>query len=238
MPQKTRLRLPILRQKRQQRQARRTVPRKPPRRLRQEIVLMLCTALIFILGGILVGPTLLSNPQKEIENMYIYQRMVNTSNISELLDQKNINLGESAKIKSLLRDSLPAGIFLSSFDITLNKLTITYDLTEVSGSTQESYDEFWTADNTEQIIMYNTAALFVLVRNLEIVEINVKGYSFPTCIFTAEQAADVFNLETLSQISTAVEWQQELIVNGVYDSETRAAFFAIYPLTRPAGPIA
>ncbi|MCX4265258.1 MAG: hypothetical protein OSJ64_00330, partial [Firmicutes bacterium] len=85
MPQKKRLRLPILRQKRQQRQARRTVPRKPPRRLRQEIVLMLCTALIFILGGILVGPTLLSNPQKEIENMYIYQRMVNTSNISELL---------------------------------------------------------------------------------------------------------------------------------------------------------
>ena len=148
MPQKKRLRLPILRQKRQQRQARRTVPRKPPRRLRQEIVLMLCTALIFILGGILVGPTLLSNPQKEIENMYIYQRMVNTSNISELLDQKNINLGESAKIKSLLRDSLPAGIFLSSFDITLNKLTITYDLTEVSGSTQESYDEFWTADQT------------------------------------------------------------------------------------------
>ena len=146
---------------------------------------MLCTALIFILGGILVGPTLLSNPQKEFENMYVYQRMVNTSNISELLDQKNINLGESAKI-----------------------------------------------------IMYNTAALFVLVRNLEIVEINVKGYSFPTCIFTAEQAADVFNLETLSQISTAVEWQQELIVNGVYDSETRAAFFAIYPLTRPAGPIA
>jgi len=193
--------------------------------------------LIFIFGGILVGPTLLTNPQKQIENMYIYQRMVNTSNISELLEQKNINLGESAKIKALLRDSLPAGLFLSSFDITLNKLTITYDMTELSGSDQQSYDEFWTADNTEQIIMYNTAALFVLVRNLEIVEINVKGYTFPTCIFTAEQAADIFKVDNLSQINTAVEWQQALIINGVYNSDTRAAFFEVFPLTRPASPI-
>lgn len=213
------------------------VPNRPPRRLRQEIVLLFCTLLIFIFGVILVGPTILTNPQKEIENLYIYQRMVNTSNISELLDQKGINLGESAKIKALLKDSLPAGLFLSSFDITLNKLTITYDLTEQSGRTQQSYDEFWTADNTEQIIMYNTAALFVLVRNLEIVEINVAGYTYPTCIFTAEQAAEIFNLETLSQINTAVDWQQELIINGVYDEDTRAAFFEVYPLTRPAGPI-
>lgn len=212
-------------------------PKRPPRRLRQEIVLLFCTMLIFIFGGILVGPTLLTNPQKQIENMYIYQRMVNTSNISELLEQKNINLGESAKIKALLRDSLPAGLFLSSFDITLNKLTITYDMTELSGSDQQSYDEFWTADNTEQIIMYNTAALFVLVRNLEIVEINVKGYTFPTCIFTAEQAADIFKVDNLSQINTAVEWQQALIINGVYNSDTRAAFFEVFPLTRPASPI-
>ena len=188
-------------------------PKKPPRRLRQEIVLLFCTILIFVFGGILVGPTLLANPQKEFENLYIYQRMVNTSNIGELLEQKNINLGESAKIKALLRDSLPAGLFLSSFDITLNKLTITYDLTEISGSDQQGYDEFWTADNTEQIIMYNTAALFVLVRNLEIVEINVKGYTFPTCIYTAEQAADIFNMDNLAQINTAVEWQQEIIIN-------------------------
>lgn len=64
------------------------VPNRPPRRLRQEIVLLFCTLLIFIFGVILVGPTILTNPQKEIENLYIYQRMVNTNNISELLDQR------------------------------------------------------------------------------------------------------------------------------------------------------
>ena len=77
----------------------------------------------------------------------------------------------------------------------------------------------------------------VTVRNLEVVEINVTGYNFPTCIFTAEQAAQIFKLETLSQINTSVEWQQSLILQGVYDADTRAAFFEVYPLERPSGAI-
>ena len=68
-------------------------------------------------------------------------------------------------------------------------------------------------------------------------EINVTGYNFPTCIFTAEQAAQIFKLETLSQINTSVEWQQSLILQGVYDADTRAAFFEVYPLERPSGAI-
>lgn len=203
------------------------------RKLRQEVVLVFCTGLVFIFGAILVGPTLFVDPQQQIEDQNIYQKMVNSDNISELLAQKDINLGESAKIRSLLRDSLPAGLFLSTFDITLNKLTVTYGLTERSGASQESYDEFWTLDNTQQIVMYNTAALFVLVRNLEIVEINVEGYNFPSCIVTADQAAGVFNLEAMNQISTAEEWQRELITYGVYNEGTRASFFALYPLERP-----
>lgn len=207
------------------------------RKLRQEVVLAFCTGLVFIFGAILVGPTLFVDPQQQIEDQNIYQKMVNSDNISELLAQKDINLGESAKIRSLLRDSLPAGLFLSTFDITLNKLTVTYGLTERSGASQESYDEFWTLDNTQQIVMYNTAALFVLVRNLEIVEINVEGYNFPSCIVTADQAAGVFNLEAMNQISTAEEWQRELITYGVYNEGTRASFFALYPLERPNEPI-
>lgn len=208
------------------------MPRKR-RKLRQEVVLLFCTGLVFVFGAVLVGPTLFVDPQQEIEDQNIYQKMVNSDNISELIAQKEINLGESAKIRSLLRDSLPAGLFLNTFDITLNKLTVTYGLTERSGATQQSYDDFWTLDNTQQIIMYNAAALFVLVRNLEIVEINVEGYNFPSYIVTADQAAGVFNLEAMSQISSAAEWQRELITYGVYSEDARTAFFELYPLRRP-----
>lgn len=195
------------------------------RRLRQEVVLVLCTLVVIICGVILVAPTMLNNTQNDIVEAEVRQKMVGTSNISDLLANKNINIGESTKIRSLLRDKLPAGLFLSTFDITLDKLTVKYALTERSAATAEDYAAFWSTDNCQQIIMYNTAAMFVLVRNLEIIEINVAGYNYPTCIITREAIDDLFG-KRLADIATADEWQNTLITDGVYSDENRRAFFA------------
>lgn len=195
------------------------------RRLRQEVVLIFCTLVVIICGVILVGPTVWSGGNDQIIDAEVRQKMVDTSNINDLLTSKDINIGESTKIRSLLRDKLPAGLFLSTFDITLDKLTVKYALTERSEATTEEYAAFWAADNCQQIIMYNTGAMFVLVRNLEIIEINVEGYEYPTCIVTREAANSLFG-RTLADVSGAVDWQKTLISGGVYDEEKRAAFFA------------
>lgn len=195
------------------------------RRLRQEVVLIFCTLVVIICGVILVAPTMLDNSQDEIINTEVRQKMVDSTNINDLLTYKNINIGESTKIRTLLRDKLPAGLFLSTFDITLDKLTVKYALTERSAATAETYAAFWQPDNAGQIIMYNTAAMFVLVRNLETIEINVEGYEYPTCIIT-RTACDALFARQLSDISTATDWQQTLITDGVYNDEAMAAFFA------------
>ena len=206
---------------------------KKRRKLRQEVVLAFCTLLVIVCGVILVAPTYINDPQDNMQNNEIRQKMVNEDNIGELLDQKNINIGESTKIRSLLRDKLPAGLFLSTFDITLDKLTVKYALTERSEKTPEDYAAFWTEDNCQQIVMYNTAALFVLVRNLEIIEIDVEGYAYPSCIITRAEADALFE-EALADIADAESWQSVLIDNGVYDDESREAFFAANPLERTA----
>lgn len=195
------------------------------RRLRQEVVLVICTLVVIICGVILVAPTLVDTSNDEIINTEVRQKMVDSTNIGDLLTHKNINIGESTKIRSLLRDKLPAGLFLSTFDITLDKLTVKYALTERSAATTDTYTAFWQTDNCRQIIMYNTAAMFVLVRNLETIEINVEGYEYPTCIIT-RATADTLFAKPLADISTAADWQQTLITNGVYDDTTTAAFFA------------
>ncbi len=203
---------------------------KKRRRLRQEVVLIFCTLLVIVFGVILVAPTYLRDPQEDMQHEQLHQKMVSEENIGDLLAQKDINIGESTKIRALLRDTLPAGLFLSTFDITLDKLTVKYALTERSGSTEDTYAAFWTEDNCQQIVMYNTGALFTLVRNLEIIEIDVDGYAYPSCIITREEADDLFG-QTLADIADATAWQSVLIDNGVYDEESRAAFFAAHPLT-------
>lgn len=201
------------------------------RRLRQEVVLIFCTLIVIICGVILVGPTIGKNPQDIIQDEEIRQKMVDETNISELLTNKDINIGESTKIRSLLRDKLPAGLFFNTYDITLNKLTVNYANTERSGNTDEDYAAFWTEDNCQQIVMYNTAALFVLIRNLDIIEINIDGYKLPTCIITREEAGNIFGT-ALGDIATAEDWQQTLISGGVYDEQRREAFFAAHSISR------
>ncbi len=202
---------------------------KKRRRLRQEAVLMMCTLAVIVCGVILVAPTLTDDRQNKLLDQEVRQKMVDATNISELLTSKDINIGESTKIRSLLRDKLPAGLFLSTFDITLDKLTVKYALTERSESTPEAYAAFWTEDNCQQIIMYNTAAMFVLVRNLEVIEINVEGYDYPTALVTRGAANKIFATD-LAAITQADVWQQTLITDGVYNDDNRAAFFAERPL--------
>lgn len=203
------------------------------RKLRQEVVLAFCTLLVIVCGVILVAPAYIHGPQEDIQDNEIRQKMVSEENIDDLLSQKYINIGESTKIRSLLRDKLPAGLFLSGYDITLDKLTVRYALTERSANTAEDYAAFWTEDNCQQIVMYNTAALFVLVRNLEIIEIDVEGYAYPSCIVARSEADGLFG-GALADIADAGAWQSTLIENGVYDDEARAAFFAAHPLERTA----
>jgi hypothetical protein len=204
---------------------------KKQRKLRPEILLIFCTLLVIVFGIILVVPTMLNDAKNEIVDAELHDKMISEDNISDLLAQKNINIGESAKIRTLLRDSLPAGLFLNTFDITLDKLTIKYTLTERSESTQEDYDDFWKEDNAKQIIMYNTTALFVLVRNLDVIEIDVAGYEFPTCIITRSEAEAAFNIGSLTSIGNAADWQSVLIDHGVYNDDIMSAFFEGHPLT-------
>ena len=201
------------------------------RKLRQEGLLLICTLLVIICGVILVVPPLFQPQQSEFQDSELYTKMVSEENIDDLLTQKGINIGESTKIRSLLRDKLPAGLFLSTFDITLDKLTVKYALTERSACTEEEYAEFWTEENCRQIVMYNSAALFVLVRNLEIIEINVEGYQYPSCFITRDESTQLFGNRALEDIITTEEWQQLLITDGVYNQDRREEFFTAHPLT-------
>lgn len=204
------------------------------RRLRQSVVLAVCSLLVVVFGVILVAPSLQST-ETDMVDAELRQKMISEDNVNDLLASKGINIGESVKIRTLLRNTLPAGIFLKTFDITLNKLTVNYQLTEASGCTQEEYEQFWVLENARQIVMYNGGALFALVRNLDIIEINIEGYDYPTCIMTRDVLSAIFGQADLADLETAEDFQTVLLDSGVYDEAAAEAFLAEYPLVGEAG---
>ena len=59
--------------------------------------------------------------------------------ITGLLQYQGTYLGDSTRVKEILKEQLPAKEFVTSYDITLNRLTITYGLPKDTELTEEDF---------------------------------------------------------------------------------------------------
>lgn len=181
---------------------------------------------VALVGIILVMVLLLVSFFYEEEESAATSKVLRYINIENLISYQGTAVGESDVIRVILREKLPAGEFVDSFDITLNKLTVSYKLTERSGYSQEEFYEYWDMESAEQLVMYNASSLFALIRNLNIVEIDIQGFEQPSFIMTRETAESIYGVGSLLEIDSVENFQLIIVDDGVFDEEKRELFFA------------
>ncbi len=181
---------------------------------------------VALVAIILVTVLLFAFVFREEEESIATSKVLRYINIENLISYQGTAVGESDVLRVVLREKLPAGEFVDSFDITLNKLTISYKLTERSGYTQDEFYEYWDLESAQQLVMYNASSLFALVRNLDIVEINIQGYEQPSFIMTRETAESIYGVGSLLEIDSVENFQLIIVDEGVFDEEKREQFFA------------
>lgn len=181
---------------------------------------------VALVGIILVMVLLLVSFFHEEEESIATSKVLRYINIENLISYQGTAVGESDVIRVILREKLPAGEFVDSFDITLNKLTISYKLTERSGYTQDEFYEYWDMESAQQLVMYNASSLFALIRNLDIVEINIQGFKQPSFVMTRETAESIYGVGSLLEIDSVENFQLIIVDDGVFDEEKREQFFA------------
>lgn len=130
--------------------------------------------------------------------------------ITGLLQYQGTYLGDSTRVKEILKEQLPAKEFVTSYDITLNRLTITYGLPKDTELTEEDFTAYWTQEVAEEVIFYNSSALFSLVNNLESIEFNIDGYPLPTYLVT-KTAIDEFYGQDVKTLTTAADWAKVIV---------------------------
>lgn len=200
---------------------------------------------IICLLGCLLGLTACGEEAVEEDNVVIARSALDSDEmIQELLDRSGALIGESNIIKELLGDILPGHISLISYDITLNRLTIEYGPTIEEGETPpadeteehlnpEEFKAYWTLQTTEDIIFYNSSALFALIPNLESVQYLVEGYGLPTFTISRENMENFYGY-ALSDIDSVSLWKTK-ITDVFLDDLKIEAFFKEYPLKEQSG---
>ena len=62
----------------------------------------------------------------------------------------------------------------------------------------------------EEVIFYNSSALFSLVNNLESIEFNIDGYPLPTYLVT-KTAIDEFYGQDVKTLTSATDWAKVIV---------------------------
>ena len=195
---------------------------------------LLCGALL-ALGG--------CGSEETVEDNDVIQRSALDSDemIQSLLDRQGTLIGESNIVRELLCDILPGKNCVVSYDITLNRLTITYGPTkeepseettptaeEDDGLTPTEFNAQWDTQTTEDTIFYNSSALFALIPNLESVQYLVEGYGLPTFTISRENMNEFYGMD-LGEVTSISLWKQT--IDAAFTDSTRVdTFFSQYPM--------
>ena len=205
--------------------------------------LLLCALLcgsLLVLGGC-------GDEETAADNEVIQRSALDSDEtIQALLDRQGTLIGESNIVRELLCELLPGKNCVVSYDITLNRLTITYGPTkeepdedaaaattataeeEEEGLTPTEFSAQWDSRTTEDILFYNASALFALVSNLESVQYLVEGYGLPTFTISRANMNEFYGTD-LGEVTSVSLWKQT--IDAAFTDSTRVdTFFSQYPM--------
>jgi len=193
------------------------------------ILILICVIAVFVLfacdGDDGQTPILPVDDDSEFEVFVDKTALAET-----LVTYRGTMLGDSNVVKRMLREVLPGGDNMYMFDITLNRLTVQYDVTERSGMTAETFKEAWTLNNTQQILLYNTLSLFAVLEQLDSVQFQVLGFELPTLTVSRDAVKGILGFDP-AYVEDADQWLR-LIQGSCDDNITRGTFFANHPIVQ------
>lgn len=149
--------------------------------MQKTIGLVVGIALVLLLGVVYV----LSNNQKQVEQEDVEQLSVGTHNFKKVLAYENEYMGNNSNITNLF-NNLP--------------LSNHRDLVELEPDTFKFVVNYNTSSD-EKTVIYNATAAFVLIKNLEVMDMRFSDHSY---VITRENVEKWFGDDFDSLIDPAV----------------------------------
>lgn len=165
--------------------------------LQKTIGLFVGIALVLLLGVVYV----LSNNQKQAEQVDIEQLSIETHNFNKVLAYENEYMGNNSNTINLF-NNLPLSNYRGLVELEPDTFTLVVN---------------YSSSGDEKTVIYNTTAAFVLIKNLEVIDMRFSDQSF---VITRENVEQWFGADFDSLIDPAVfkeKVQQSLMENTTTD---------------------
>ncbi|MEL3970809.1 DUF4825 domain-containing protein [Rossellomorea oryzaecorticis] len=126
-----------------------------------------------------------SNQNSTVKNM-------ETIEYKEISHLEKTSLGNNSAIINSVT-ALTGGEIPHKIEISSDTLQIAYDLEKFNEENEESASYWYDSNNQERNSSFNSAILFTLVENANLLEVTFKGESTETHSFTRDELASTLN---------------------------------------------
>lgn len=156
-------------------------------------------------------------------------KTITNENIKELQEFKGTLIGNNSAVSSII-NSLPGGATYREFEISDNSLKVIYGFKKGSSISEEEFSNYWLNEDTiEKNFFYNTASIFILVNNVDIVTLEVDSEKYYSFTISKSELEKELSHSITKYADDKELWENDIVNNYIKTKEKRKKFFVKYP---------
>lgn len=154
-------------------------------------------------------------------------------NINNVINYKNSYVGNNSAVKNILYN-LPGGLFVKHISLqtrtTPYGIVVDYGLKQGSSLKQEDLNKYFEGDNVKRIFLNNATTLFILVKNVDTVTLNLVSSNNKSFSISRKDLEAFYKRDLRLYAKDTPLWQTEILNKTVNSNVKVQSFFKLHQI--------
>jgi hypothetical protein len=158
-------------------------------------------------------------------------KTINEAKVEDLQKYKETLVGNNSAISSIV-NSLPGGSTYKEIELSDQSIKVVYGIkTDRENLNKDELNTYWLNDNNiENNFLYNATAIFILVKNVQRVTLELESEKYYSFSISREELIKELPHSLDEYVKNKKLWEDDILNNLIMKKEKREEFFKKYPV--------
>lgn len=158
-------------------------------------------------------------------------KTINETKVEDLQKYKETLVGNNSAISSIV-NSLPGGSTYKEIELSDQSIKVVYGIkTDRENLNKDELNTYWLNDNNiENNFLYNATAIFILVKNVQKVTLELESEKYYSFSISREELIKELPHSLEEYVKNKKLWEDDILNNLIMKKEKREEFFKKYPV--------
>jgi len=121
-------------------------------------------------------------------------------------------------------------MFIKEFSLTNDSIKVDYEYKGQSNMEEEDLQKYFNDENTKKIFLNNITTLFILIKNVENIELNLHTENQLSFNISRKEVEDFYGKDLRKYAEDKLLWEKEVLKNKLASKESIESFFEAHSI--------